>query len=80
VEEVGQHAHAPLLDLRRDRVLGVVDEVAVQVLRDDALRLRLHPGGDERRQVALWVAFEGEVLVQQPHGVGRPHPALGERR
>ena len=32
VVEVGEHADAALLDLGRDRVLGVVDEVAVQVL------------------------------------------------
>ena len=76
VEQVGQHPDAPLLDLRRDRVLRVVDEVAVQVLRDDPLRLRLHPGGDERGQVALRVALHGEVHVHQPHGVRRGHAAL----
>ena len=52
VEEVGEHPDAALLDLGRDRVLGVVDEVAVQVLGDDPLRLRLHPGGDEGGEVA----------------------------
>jgi hypothetical protein len=31
VEEVGEHADAALLDLRRLRVLGVVDEVAMEV-------------------------------------------------
>ena len=33
VEELGQHPDAALLDLEGLRVLGVVDEVAVEVLR-----------------------------------------------
>ena len=33
VEEVGEHPDAALLDLGGARVLGVVDEVAVQVRR-----------------------------------------------
>ena len=64
VEEVGEHPDAALLDLGGDRVLRVVDEVAVQVLGDDPLRLRLHPGGHERGEVALRVALHGEVLVR----------------
>ena len=80
VEQVGQHPDAALLDLGRDRVLGVVDEVAVQVLGDDPLRLGLHPGRHEGRQVPLRIAFEVQVLVEQPHRIGRAHPALGEHR
>ncbi len=80
VEEVGQHPDAALLDLGRDRVLGVVDEVAVQVLGDDPLRLRLHPGRHEGGQVACRVTLEGEVLADQPHRVGRTHPGHGEGR
>jgi hypothetical protein len=80
VEEVGQHPDTALLDLGGDRVLGVVDEVAVQVLGDDALRLGLHPRGDEGGQVALRVTFEVEVLAHQPQRVGGRHPALGEGR
>ena len=53
VEQVGQHPDAALLDLRGARVLGVVDEVAVEVLGDDPLRLGLHPGGHERGEVVL---------------------------
>ena len=79
VEQVGQHPDAALLDLGRDRVLGMVDEVAVQVLGDDPLGLRLHPGRDEGGQVSLRITFEVEVLVDQPHRIGRAHPALGER-
>ena len=33
VEEAGEHPDAALLDLGRARVLGVVDEVAVEVRR-----------------------------------------------
>ena len=36
VEQVGQHPDAALLDLRGDGVLGMVDEVGVQVLRDES--------------------------------------------
>lgn len=78
VEEVGEHAHAALLDLGGDGVLRVVDEVAVEVFGDDPLRLRLHPGGDERGEVALRVALHDEVLIQQPHGVRRGHALVGE--
>jgi hypothetical protein len=41
VEQVGEHPDAALLDLRRLRILGVIDEVAMQVLGDDPLRLGL---------------------------------------
>ena len=78
VEEVGQHADAALLDLGGLRILGVVDEVAVQVLRDHPLRLRLHPRRHERRQVAHRDAVEHQLLPDQPHRVDRPHPVLGQ--
>ncbi len=74
IEEVGEHPHAALLDLGRDRVLGVVDEVAVEVRGDQALGLGLHPGGDEGRQVAVRVALDFEFLADQAHRVDRRHP------
>jgi hypothetical protein len=76
MEQVGDHADAALLDLRRLRILRVVDEVAVQVLRDHALRLGLHPGGHERREVAHRDAVEHELLVDQPHCVDRAHSVV----
>ena len=79
VEEVGEHADAALLDLRRLRVLGVVDEVAVEVLGDDPLRLGLHPRRHERRQVAHRDAVEHQLLADQPHRVDRAHPVLRQR-
>ena len=75
VVEVGEHADAALLDLGRDRVLGVVDEVAVEVLGDQPLRLGLHPGGDEGGEVALRVALQRQFLVDQAHRVERGHAA-----
>ena len=77
-EEVGEHADAALLDLGRDRVLGVVDEVPVEVVGDDPLRLRLHPGGDEGRQVALRVALQCQFLRHEAHRVECRHAARRE--
>ncbi len=72
MEEVGQHPDAALLDLGRARVLRVVDEVAVQALGDDPLRLGLHPGGHERREVALRVAVEHQLLGRSAASRRRP--------
>ena len=79
VEEVGEHADAALLDLGRDRILGVIDEVAVVVLGDQPLGLRLHPGGDEGGQVAVRVALQLQFLFDQALRVERRHPLLRER-
>jgi hypothetical protein len=84
VEQVGEHPDATLLDLRRLRILGVVDEVTVQVLGDDPLGLRLHPGRHEGRQVALRDPVEDELLADQSHRVDRAHavlrqPVIGRR-
>ena len=76
VEEVGEHADAALLDLGGLRVLGVVDEVAVEVLGDDPLRLGLHPGGHEGGQVAHRDPVEHQLLADQPHGVDGGHAVL----
>ena len=76
VVEIGEHPDAALLDLGRLRVLGVVDVVAVQVLRDDALRLGLHPRRHERGQVAPRDAVEHQLLAQQPHRVDGRHADL----
>jgi hypothetical protein len=73
VEQVGEHADAALLDLGRLWVLGVVDEVAVEVLGDHLLRLGLHPGRHEGRQVAHRDPVEHELLADQPHGVDGGH-------
>ena len=78
VEEIGQHPDAALLDLGGAGVLGVVDEVAVEVLRDDPLRLGLHPGGHEGREVVLRITVQGQVLPDQPHRVLPGIPRAGK--
>ena len=78
VEEVGEHADAALLDLGRLRVLGVVDEVHVQRRGDDPVGLGLHPGGDERREVAHGEAVEDHFLVDQAHRFLGGHAHLGK--
>ena len=78
VEEVGKHPDAALLDLGGPRVLGVIDEVAVEVLRDDPLRLGLHPGGHEGGEVALRIALERQVLRDQAHRLRSRHALLRE--
>jgi hypothetical protein len=77
VEELGEHTDAPLLDLRGHRVLGVIDEVAVEVLVDHLARLRLHPGGHEGGQVALRNPLDREFLLDQPHRLDGRHRLLG---
>jgi hypothetical protein len=56
----------------------VVDEVAVQVLGDDPLRLGLHPGGDEGGEVPHRNSVEDELLTDQPHRVDGAHSMLGQ--
>ena len=78
VEEVGEHPDAALLDLRGPGVLGMVDEVSVQVAGDDLPCLRLHPCRHEGRQVAAGLALDREVLGDQSHRVRRGHAAVRE--
>jgi hypothetical protein len=79
VEELGQHPDAALLDLEGLRVLGVVDEVAVEVVVDHPSRLGLHPGGDEGGQIALRNALNGELLADQAHRGDCRHRVLRDR-
>ena len=74
VEETGENPDAALLDLCRARVLGVVDEVAVEVGCDEPLRLGLHPGGYEGGKVPHRIALEGQILRNQPQRVQGRHP------
>jgi hypothetical protein len=78
VEQIGQHPDAALLDLGGLRVLGVVDEVPVQVLADQLRDVRAHPGRHEGRQVLLGIAIEEELLLDQETRVGGIHCALWE--
>ena len=69
MEEVSEHADAALLDLGGLRVLRVVDEVPMQVARDQQIDVRPHPGGDEGREVLLGVAVEQQLLLDQQVGI-----------
>jgi hypothetical protein len=48
----------------------------VEVPRDDALSLGLHPGRHEGRQIAHRDPIEHELLANQPHGVDGAHAVL----
>jgi hypothetical protein len=50
----------------------------VEVLRDDSLRLGLHPGRHEGRQVAHGNSVEHELLADQAHGIDGAHAVLGK--
>jgi hypothetical protein len=76
VEEIGEHADTALLDLRGLWIFGVVDEVPVEVLRDHALGLGLHPGRHEGGQVAHRNPVEHELLTEEAHRVDCAHPVL----
>jgi hypothetical protein len=78
VEQVGDHPNATLLDLGRLRMLGVVDEVAMEVLGDQPPGLRLHPGGHERGEVPHRDAVEDELLLDQAEGVHCTHAGFGQ--
>ena len=78
VEQLGEHPDAALLDVERLRVLGVIDEVAVQILVDHPARLGLHPGRDEGGEVALRDPLHGKLLVDQAHRRDRHHRLLGD--
>ena len=72
VPERAQDPHAAGLDLRRLRVLVLVDHVLVEALRDEPLRLRLHPRAHEGRDVEAGVAVEHQLVVDHLVGdVGR---------
>jgi hypothetical protein len=76
VEQVGEDADTALLYLGGLRIFGVVDEVPVEVLRDHALGLGLHPGRHKGRQVAHRNSVEHELLPDEPHGVDGAHAVL----
>ena len=78
VEEVGEYSDAALLDLGGLRILGVIDEVPVQVLGDDSLGLGLHPGGNEGGQVPHREPVEDQLLADEAHGLHGGHPMLGQ--
>jgi hypothetical protein len=61
--EVGEHSHAPGLDLGGLGVLVAVDHVAIGALIKQSVRRRLHPGRHECRQIQPGVAVEHQLVV-----------------
>ncbi|RRT72892.1 hypothetical protein B296_00012046 [Ensete ventricosum] len=51
------------LELGGDGVLVHVDVVLVDGGHDELVALRLHPGGDERREVKPWVPVQHQLVV-----------------
>ena len=76
MKQARQHPDAALLDLRRLRILRVIDEIAMQILGDDPLRLGLHPRRHKRRQIAHRDPVQHQLLTDQPHRVNRAHTVL----
>jgi hypothetical protein len=68
VPQLGQDADAARFKLRRLRVLILVDHVLAEALGHEHVRLRLHPGGHEGRQVEAGVAVQDQLV---PHHLQR---------
>ena len=62
VPQVPEHPDAPFLDLGGLRVLVLVDHVLVERGGVEAVRLVVHPGGDERGQVEPGVPVEHDLV------------------
>jgi hypothetical protein len=70
--EPAEHRHAAGLQLRRLRVLVLVDHVLVDALSHEPLGLRLHPCGDEGGHVETRVPVEHQFVVDDLVGhIGR---------
>ena len=69
VPQVGEHVHAPPLDLRRLRVLVLVDHVLVDRQVHQPVHLGLLPRLAERRQVLAGVAVEHQLVGDDGEGV-----------
>jgi hypothetical protein len=76
VPQVGQDAHAAALELRALRILVSVDQILVQALGDQLVRLRFHPCGHERGQVEARVAVQHELVVHELVGRSGVDPRL----
>ena len=75
VPEPAEDVHAAHLELRRLRVLVLVDHVLVEALRHQLPCLGLHPGGHERGQVEPGVAVQHQLVGDHLVGEVRRHLA-----
>ena len=69
VPEVGEHVHATPLDLRRLRILVLVDHVLVDGEVHQPVDLRFLPRLTERRQVLAGIAVEHQLVGDHGEGV-----------
>jgi len=76
--EVGEHRHAPPLQLGGLRVLVLVDQVLVEALGHQLASLRFHPGRDEGGEVQPRTAIEQQLVMDQLVGDIRRHRVLRE--
>ena len=78
VPEAAENVHAAHLELRGLRILVLVDHVLVEALDHEPLRLRLHPGTDERGEVESRVPVEHELVVDDLVRAVRRHLLCGQ--
>jgi hypothetical protein len=79
VPEIGEDADTAPLELGGLRILILVDHIFVGALGHQPVGLRLHPGGDEGRQIEPGPPVQHQLIMNElPRGVGR-HGILGQR-
>ena len=66
MEKVGNHCHTARFDCGGGRVLVLVDHVLVERLGHQPLSFRVHPGGDEGRQIQPGTPVEHQFVVDEP--------------
>ncbi|CAN5139405.1 hypothetical protein BH20ACT22_BH20ACT22_01820 [soil metagenome] len=76
--QMGQHAHTSHLQLRRLRVLVLIDHVLVGAFHHQAFCLWFHPGGDEGRQVEPRIPVQHQLVVNDLVGGLRRQLAFGQ--
>ncbi len=77
VPQVGEDVHAARLDLRRLRILVLVDHVLVDALVHQLTDLGRDPGRAEGREVLPRVAVEQQLVVDERVGDRRSDALLG---
>ena len=78
MEQVGDHAHAALLDRGGDRVFVLVDHVLVERLGHQPVGLGIHPGRHEGGQIQPRAAVQHQLVVNEPVGLLGLHRLVGQ--
>ncbi|GBE57714.1 hypothetical protein BMS3Abin01_00635 [bacterium BMS3Abin01] len=76
VPQPGDDVDAARFDIGRLRILVLVDHVLVEGLGHQPHRFRLHPGGNEGRQVQPGVAVQHQFIMDDVEGRFREHLIL----